>query len=34
MLFLIGMFIMAWNVIRTVAAGKAFEAPIPALAPA
>ncbi len=33
-LFLAGMLIMAWNVIKTVAGGTAVEAPIPALAPA
>ena len=31
-LFLAGMLLMAWNVIRTVAAGKATEAPIPSIA--
>jgi len=30
-LFLLGMLIMAWNVIRTVAGSKAVEAPIPAM---
>jgi cytochrome c oxidase cbb3-type subunit 1 len=29
LLFLTGMLIMAYNVIRTVAGGKAYEAPIP-----
>jgi cytochrome c oxidase cbb3-type subunit I len=33
-LFLTGMLIMAWNVIKTVAGGKAVDAPIPALVPA
>ena len=33
-LFLAGMLIMAWNVIRTVAGAKAVEGPIPAIAPA
>jgi cytochrome c oxidase cbb3-type subunit 1 len=28
-LFLVGMLIMAWNVMRTIALGKKFEAPIP-----
>ena len=28
-LFLVGMLIMAWNVMRTIAIGKKFEAPIP-----
>jgi cytochrome c oxidase cbb3-type subunit 1 len=29
-LFLAGMLLMAWNVARTIAAGKSVEAPIPA----
>ena len=33
-LFLTGMLIMAWNVIRTVAGAKAVEGPIPAVVPA
>jgi cytochrome c oxidase cbb3-type subunit 1 len=33
-LFLAGMLLMAWNVIRTVAGGKAVEAPIPDALPA
>jgi len=33
-LFLGGMLLMAWNVIKTVAGSKAVDAPIPALAPA
>jgi cytochrome c oxidase cbb3-type subunit 1 len=33
-LFFVGMLIMAWNVVRTVATGKASEAAIPPLAPA
>jgi len=33
-LFFVGMLIMGWNVVRTVATGKSFEAPIPPLAPA
>jgi cytochrome c oxidase cbb3-type subunit 1 len=33
-LFFSGMLIMAWNVIKTVAGGKAEDAPIPALVPA
>jgi cytochrome c oxidase cbb3-type subunit 1 len=33
-LFLAGMLLMAYNVARTVAGGKATEAPIPAAAPA
>jgi cytochrome c oxidase cbb3-type subunit 1 len=33
-MFLTGMLIMAWNVIKTVAGGSAYEAPIPAGAPA
>ncbi|HSD00709.1 MAG TPA: cytochrome-c oxidase, cbb3-type subunit I [Casimicrobiaceae bacterium] len=28
-LFLVGMLLMAWNVVRTIALGKKFEAPIP-----
>jgi cytochrome c oxidase cbb3-type subunit 1 len=31
-LFLAGMLLMTWNVIRTVASGKAFDAPIPTTA--
>jgi cytochrome c oxidase cbb3-type subunit 1 len=31
-LFLAGMLLMTWNVIRTVASGKAFDAPIPTAA--
>jgi cytochrome c oxidase cbb3-type subunit 1 len=30
-LFLAGMLLMAWNVARTIAIGKATEAPIPAV---
>jgi cytochrome c oxidase cbb3-type subunit 1 len=30
LLYLGGMFLMAWNMVKTIAAGKAFEAPIPA----
>ncbi|MBP8294914.1 MAG: cytochrome-c oxidase, cbb3-type subunit I [Burkholderiales bacterium] len=33
-MFLAGMLVMAYNVARTIAAGRAVEAPIPALAPA
>jgi cytochrome c oxidase cbb3-type subunit 1 len=33
-LFLGGMLVMAYNVIKTVAGSKAVDAPIPALAPA
>jgi len=33
-LFLTGMLIMAWNVVRTIAGAKAVEGPIPAVAPA
>ncbi|HYC13588.1 MAG TPA: cytochrome oxidase, partial [Stellaceae bacterium] len=33
-LFLVGMLIMAYNVIRTAGGGKAVEAPIPSAAPA
>jgi len=32
-MFLAGMLVMAYNVARTIAAGRAVEAPIPALAP-
>jgi len=31
MLYLSGMFLMAWNMFKTMAAGKAVEAPIPAV---
>lgn len=31
LLYLVGMFLMAYNVFRTIAAGKAVEAPIPAV---
>ena len=34
LMFLTGMLIMAWNVIKTVAGGSAYEAPIPAGSPA
>ena len=30
LLYLGGMFLMAWNMVKTIAAGKAVEAPIPA----
>jgi len=30
LLYLAGMFLMAWNMVKTIAAGKAVEAPIPA----
>jgi cytochrome c oxidase cbb3-type subunit 1 len=30
LLYLAGMFLMAWNMFKTIAAGKAVEAPIPA----
>ncbi len=33
-LFFVGMLVMAWNVIKTVAGGRAIEAPIPAVVPA
>ena len=33
-LFLVGMLIMAWNVVKTVAGSKPYEAPIPAGVPA
>jgi cytochrome c oxidase cbb3-type subunit I len=33
-LFFAGMLIMAYNVVRTIAAGKAYDAPIPAVVPA
>jgi cytochrome c oxidase cbb3-type subunit 1 len=33
-LFLGGMLLMAWNVFRTIAVGRAYDAPIPAAAPA